>query len=163
MVARLSAAAIERRERRPLPGAWAMIDVLEHCLLVEEGVTTALAKAPSPEKPRALGTGGRYPWWLIRVALLTGVRIKAPVDAILPRRAGPLEELLARWDRQRSTLLAWLEAQPAEVVSAPRFRHPLGGWLDVPRTLTFVGDHLGHHLRQLDRIDRALGRGRGSW
>jgi hypothetical protein len=156
MVERVSAGPAERRERQPPDGSWALIDVLEHCLLVEEGVTAALAREPLPEKPRTLGTGGRYPWWVVRLVLKTGVRIKAPVDAILPKRSGTLSELTTRWERQRGALHTWLEAQPPAVISAPRFRHPLCGWLDVPRALTFIADHLGHHLRQLDRIERRV-------
>ena|GEM_PF-4880661 len=156
MVAHVAAASAERRERRPTPTSWALVDVLEHCILVEEGVTTALATEPVPDKPRQLGKGGKAPWWVIRFVLIANVRIKAPVERILPKRESSFPDLTTRWDRQRSTLQGWLEAQPAAVISAPRFRHPLAGWLDVPRALTFVSDHLQHHLAQLLRIDRQL-------
>lgn len=157
MVAHVTAASAERRERRPTPTGWALVDVLEHCILVEEGVTTALATAPVPDKPRRLGKGGKAPWWVIRLVLIANVRIKAPVERILPRRESTFPELTARWERQRSTLQDWLGALPTEVIAAPRFRHPLAGWLDVPQALTFVADHLKHHLAQLDRIEEKLG------
>lgn len=156
MVARVTAASAERRERRPTPTSWALVDVLEHCILVEEGVTTALATEPVPDKPRRLGKGGKAPWWVIRLVLIANIRIKAPVERILPKRESTLPELTARWERQRSTLHAWLEVQPGAVIAGPRFRHPLAGWLDVPQALTFVADHLDHHLAQLDRIERRL-------
>lgn len=156
MVARVGGASTERRERRPTPTSWALVDVLEHCVLVEEGVTTALATDPIPEKPRQLGKGGKAPWWVIRLVLIANVRIKAPVERILPKRETTFPDLTARWERQRSTLQGWLEAQPTGVLSAPRFRHPLAGWLDVPQALTFISDHLIHHLAQLDRIERRL-------
>jgi hypothetical protein len=156
MIAHVTGASAERRERRPTPTSWALVDVLEHCLLVEEGVTTALATDPVPDKPRQLGKGGKAPWWVVRFVLIANIRIKAPVERILPKRESTLHDLTERWQRQRSTLEAWLEAQPGTVISAPRFRHPLAGWLDVPQALTFVADHLGHHLAQLARIERTL-------
>jgi len=156
MLARVGALPEARRERRPTPTSWSLLDVVEHCVLVEEGITTALAKEPSPDRPRRLGEGRKYPWWFVRLVLIADVRIKAPVEAILPRRESTFAELTARWERQRLALGAWLESQPDAVLAAPRFRHPLAGWLNVPAAITFIADHLGHHLSQLRRIEAQL-------
>ena len=95
--------------------------------------------------------------------LAWGVRIRAPVDAILPRRELAWEPLLAKWEAERTALGEWLERSDPRIHGAPRFRHPIAGWMDVSQAVTFAADHLDHHLQQVGRIERALrGAGRGA-
>ena len=162
MLARLTDLSPAARERRPTEASWSLSEVVEHVVRSEGGMTSALAKDPSPERPRKFPPARRLRMVALRMALLGGIRIRAPVTAILPTRELPWPELLARWDEQREKLRAWLEgAQPA-ILSTPRFRHPIVGWLDVPQALGFAGDHLKHHLMQLGRIERRLFRPSGS-
>ena len=90
----------------------------------------------------------------MRAVLLWGIRIKAPTPQILPNNEIPWGALLSRWDENRRALEAWLLTVDPEVIRTPRFRHPITGWMDVPQALTFVGDHLDHHLIQISRIER---------
>jgi len=151
----------EARAWGPADGGWSAVDVVEHLVLVEEGVAAALAKEPSPERPRVLGAGGRFPFWLVRVVLLTGVRrIRVPVDLVVPKGGVTWEALTGRWNDQRARLERWVTEAPETVLTAPRFKHPIGGWLDVRGALTFTADHLVNHLRQIGRIERGLTRSR---
>ena len=117
-------------------------------------MTSALAKEPAPDRPRVVAPGRWYRMPALRVALLTGFRIKAPVDTILPRGDTSWDELGTRWAAGRARLLEWLEGAPPTILEAPRFRHPIIGWLTVEQALTFAGDHLEHHRMQIDRLER---------
>jgi hypothetical protein len=146
------------REWRPSPASWSLAEVVEHCYLVEMGIRTALAKDPTPGKPRVMKRGQWLRWGVMRAVLLLGIKYRAPVDVILPRRDVGWEDLQSRWEVERGKLKEWLERSDPAIHPDPRFRHPLAGWLTVPQTVTFVADHLDHHLQQLGRIERLLAR-----
>ena len=67
----------------------------------------------------------------LRVALKTGIRIEAPIEAVLPRRELPWHALLSRWEERRRELEEWLLMVDPSILGTPRFRHPIAGWLDV--------------------------------
>jgi hypothetical protein len=160
-ISQAGALPAEMRDGPNPNGGWGPIGILEHLVVVESGITSALAKEPNPERPRILGEGGRWPFWVVRLVLLTGIRIKAPTDTILPKGGVSWEILLGRWGEQRGRLEQWLGEVPQELLVTPRFKHPLGGWLNVRDTLTFAADHLQHHLGQLRRVEGILRRGPG--
>lgn len=151
----------ELREWRARPDQWSMADVVEHLELVEKHMLSALAKEPDAARPRRWSRWRRLRWLGLRFALKTGIRIKAPVEIILPTRELPWHALLARWEDQRRAFEEWLRASDPAIHRRPRFRHPIAGWLDVPEAVTFAADHLEHHLQQLGRIELALRRGPG--
>lgn len=146
----------ELREWRPGGDQWSMADVVEHLELVEKHMLAALAKDPDPARPRRWSRW-RWPRWMgLRLAMKSGVRIKAPTEIILPTRQLPWHALLARWEEQRRAFEEWLRASDPAIHSRPRFRHPITGWLNVREALTFAADHQEHHLRQIRRIEAAL-------
>lgn len=158
---RVAAKSPELREWRGGPEEWSLADVVEHLELVEQHMLSALAKAPDVTKPRRWSRWRRLRWLGLRVALKTGVRIKAPVEMILPTRQLQWHALLARWEEQRRAFEEWLRSSDPAIHQRPRFRHPIVGWLNVRQALTFAADHLDHHLQQVARIERAQHRGQG--
>ncbi|MDP9143118.1 MAG: DinB family protein [Actinomycetota bacterium] len=146
------------RQRRPGPDRWSIIEVLEHVVIVETGIASALMRDPSPDRPRRFaGRWWRYP--ALRVVLGLGIRIRLPVESIAPTGNAEWEELQARWTEGRERFRHWLDGVEPPTLATPRFRHPLAGWLDLPQGVTFAGDHLTHHLPQVERVLTALERG----
>jgi hypothetical protein len=145
------------REQRPESGGWSRAEIVEHLVRSEGGMVSALAKPPSPERPRVFARGQGIRFLVLRVALKVGIRIKAPVESILPTRELPWHALLSRWEKQRRTLEEWLLGVDPAVLRDPRFRHPIVGWLTVSQALTFGADHLEHHLEQVRRLEREGG------
>ena len=143
------------RRRRPGPDRWSIIEVLEHVILVETGIATALARDPSPDRPRRFaGRWWRYP--ALRVVLALGVRIRLPVESIAPTGSAGQEQLEGRWAEGRERMRTWLERIDPAILGTARFKHPISGWLDVPQGVTFAGDHLYHHLPQVERVLTSL-------
>jgi hypothetical protein len=142
------------REERPASGGWSRAEIVEHLVRSEGGMVSALAKAPSPDRPRVFPRGQGLRFLLLRAALKGGVRIKAPVEGILPTGELPWHALLSRWEAQRRALEEWLLGADPRILKDPRFRHPIVGWLTVPQALTFGADHLEHHLAQVGRLER---------
>lgn len=157
IIARVTGHPHESREHRPGPAAWSINEIVEHLSLVDGGVGSALAKEPSPERPRIVPPGRWWRFRLLRGALFVGLRIRAPVDTILPRGGTSWQEIVTHWAGGHARLGEWLEEVPAKFLRDPRFRHPIVGWLTVHQALLFMGDHQLHHLNQIKRVERALG------
>lgn len=145
----------EARAERPRGGGWSLAEVVEHLVLVESGVASALAKAPAPERPRVVAPGQWFRFVALRVVLKSRVRIKAPVESVLPTGELPWHALLSRWEEQRRGLEEWLLSVVPGILQDPRFRHPIVGWLTIPQALTFAADHLEHHYHQIERVGRS--------
>jgi hypothetical protein len=155
VIERIAGIAPELRARRPGPGRWSILEVLEHLVIVETGIASALMREPSPERPRRFeGRWWRYP--SLRIVLALGVRIKLPIESIAPTGTAEWEGLQHRWDEGRELLRRWLDEVDPAILATPRFRHPIGGWLDVPQGVTFAGDHLAHHRPQVERVLTSL-------
>ena len=141
---------------RPAAGAWHVLDVVQHVVIVEELVVRALGTRPGPlPLVERLRSGLRLT--ALRIYLRSGGRLRAPSPAILPQGSVPLEELRARWDRTRAGLASALSSfGPADFIR-PMMKHPIVGKLTPLQTLTFLATHQAHHGRQIERIRGALG------
>src|SRR5437868_12941320 len=149
----------EIREERPKEGGWSRAEIVEHLVRSEGGMVTALAKPPSPDRPRSFPRGQGLRFLGLRAALRMGIRIKAPVESLLPTGELSWHAILSRWEEQRRAMEEWLLGVDPGILHDPRFRHPIVGWLTVPQALIFAADHIGHHLQQLGRLERSGGRG----
>jgi uncharacterized damage-inducible protein DinB len=151
LLERLATMTAAQLTTRPTEGAWHVLDVVQHVVIVEELVLRALGTRPGPlPLVERIRSGLRLT--ALRVYLRSGGRIQAPTPAILPQGSVPLEELRARWDRTRAGLASALASfGPADLIR-PMMKHPIVGKLTPAQTLTFLDTHLAHHSRQIDRI-----------
>ena len=152
----LSARSPERLAFRADGAGWNALDVVQHLVLVEEGVLAyARKKLLAPPQPISIVDRGK-------LALLVGVlrspiRFRAPVAQVVPSETLPLEESATRWDRSRRELRDLILGLPEERRAALFFRHPAAGGLDPAGTLVFLHEHARHHEAQVRRIGRAPG------
>ncbi len=142
---------------RPAAGGWTVLDVVQHVIIVEELVLRALPTRPGPlPLTQRIRSGLRLT--ALRIYLRSGGRVQAPTPAILPQGSVPLEELRARWDHTRAGYATALASFGPEDLLRPMMKHPIVGKLTPVQTLTFLGTHLTHHGRQIERIRRAVRR-----
>ena len=88
----------------------------------------------------------------------TGIKVKAPPQAAEPPQEGiPLAELRERWSKNRRELESFIGSLPAEKLDHRFFGHFVAGPLDYPRGVEFMAQHIGHHLRQIERIKKSPG------
>ena len=142
---------------RPAAGGWNVLDVVQHVIIVEELVLRALATRPGP-LPLAERVRSGLRLTALRIYLRSGGRVEAPTPAILPQGSVPLDELRARWERTRAGYATALASFGPEDLRRPMMKHPIVGKLTPVQTLTFLGTHLAHHGRQIERIRGAIGR-----
>jgi hypothetical protein len=155
----LGALAIESPERlafRPGGTGWCALDVVQHLVLVEEGVL-GYARKKLQGPPQAVGLLDRAKLAFLVLVLKSPVRFRAPTPQVVPAETFELPELETRWRAVRDRLRELLAGLPEERFGALFFRHPLGGPLDAAGTLTFLHEHARHHDAQIRRIWRAPG------
>ncbi|HNO12093.1 MAG TPA: DinB family protein, partial [bacterium] len=93
---------------RPKPQAWHALDVLQHLILVEEGMAKQLQHRESILQkktvlPKIIGLPG---YWL---TFRMGMHVKAPVKSVLPKDEMTLPVCVERWDAVRRVLKNFLD------------------------------------------------------
>lgn len=149
------AASGEQRRFRPLPGAWSLLDVTEHLVLAEEKSLLGVQKGPRPGTRVTAAAHARMA--LVRLVLVSSIRVKVPVPTVLPEGSATLADLEARWEAARRGVAAAFEPITAADAGHARFRHPIAGWVTAAEGVGFLTGHIRHHARQLDRIRRVAG------
>jgi DinB superfamily len=155
LLATVRAASPGQRAFRPDGNGWSMVDVVEHLVLAEEGALLSLTKGPRPGTRVTLRN--RVAVVLVRIYLSAGFRARVPVQGIMPKGGVSLETLEHRWGTVRAQLRDRLAGLSRADLRAPKFRHPVAGWVPPASGFAFLVTHLIHHRRQLDRIRRSPG------
>ena len=155
----LGALSIESPERlafRPEGKGWCALDVVQHLVLVEEGVV-GYARRKLQAPPQPVPPLDRAKLALLVLVLKSPLRFRAPVPVVVPEETFPLAKLSERWEKVRGELRELLGSLPAERRKTLLFRHPAGGALDPAGTLEFIQEHARHHDAQIRRTWRASG------
>lgn len=156
LLATLAGESAERLAFRPDGKGWCALDVVQHLVLLEEGVV-GYARKKLQAPPQPVPALDRAKLALLLLVLRWPLRFRAPVPQVIPESTFPLAELSLRWLNVRDELRDLLGSLPAERRRTLLFRHPVGGALDPMGTLAFIDAHARHHEAQLRRIRRAPG------
>jgi hypothetical protein len=135
---------------------WNALDVVQHLVLVEEGVA-GYARKKLLAPPQPLPWNGRLRLLALVALLRSPARVAAPAPQVIPQETLPLDALSERWRTAGAALRELVLALPAERAGSLFFRHPIAGPLDPSGTLVFLDEHVRHHEAQLRRIGRAPG------
>lgn len=141
----------------PTPGNWSIAQVVEHLTLAEE-LTAKGLRNPRPVERRGSRIAATVRLRIVR--LLFGkpfVRARVPSRALLPEGSASLDALERRWLEAAADIEAFLRDLPAERHQERLFRNPVTGWLTLGQMLDFHLSHIGHHARQISRIQRSPG------
>ncbi len=149
----VAAADDSRRAVAATDGQWSMLQVIEHLVLAEEGTLRVLRRGP-PAKQRVT-LRSRLILRAIELLFTMGARVRVPSQSLAPSGGVSLEALRVRWSEARDGIVAVVMGLDAQALQAPRFRHPVAGWLTVEQGLDFLERHIRHHERQIQRIRQA--------
>jgi len=140
---------------RPGSDSWSMLDVTEHLVLAEEKSLLGMLKGPPPGM--SVTPLARIRMKMVRLVMATELKVKVPVARVIPTGSVALPVLESRWLEARRGLEEFLVSIDATAANAPRFRHPIGGWVTAWDGVAFFAGHIDHHARQLRRIRRSPG------
>jgi hypothetical protein len=142
--------------RQPEAEAWCAVQVLDHLVRTETGIT-ARARLGLAD-PHPVGVRDRMGVALLDRVFRSEHRVKVPAGAttVLPAVCPSLLSVLERWERGRRELQGVLAAPEVATVQDGVFRHPVAGWMTFEQVLQFFSVHMIHHGYQLRRIHGAL-------
>ncbi len=141
----------EQRNFRPDPDSWSLTEVLHHLALLDRGVVKNLQEG-LPEGKRRPRLRQRLLGPLVKWVLRSPIKVKAPTDRVLPDPDVGFDEVDETWRQARAELTTQLDKIGADRVGTPTFIHPISGPLPPAQVLTFLNDHLSHHMHQVRRI-----------
>jgi hypothetical protein len=138
---------------KPNPDAWCALEVGEHLVKVEIGLSkplfTATKLEPVTLRSQIIG-------WMLIAALQTSFRVKTPSRAANPSEIPTLENLRQRWLAQHELLQLHLETLSDVELSRAATNHPMVKPFTLAQSLAFFTVHTQHHLRQLERIKQSV-------
>lgn len=137
---------------------WSAIQVTEHLLFSETGTLGYMKKKSSGgwEVLEVTGQEQKSNGEALNNRLISPERYKAPSILPEPANSTSYEDILAQWHQVRLELEKFVLAIPEEHYDKLVFRQPIAGMLNVVQTLEFIGNHIHHHIPQLDRIATSL-------
>ncbi len=139
---------------RPALGAWSLLEVVHHLVLVEQGILQPVQDGPDQPRTRR-NLRERVGCTAVWLVFKLGLRVKIPTKRVRPQPGLGLSRLEQEWAASRTSLEAYLDSTPASLPSEMMFRHPIGGPMNVEQTLLFLTRHFDHHRRQISRIRRS--------
>lgn len=155
MLAAIEGWSAERLAYRPAPGEWSTTEMLDHIAKVESGVLAAARRGV--QHPHRIGVQDRLGFVFIERIFRSDRRVKVPASApqVLPETNPDLNTVLMRWRHTRADLTQFVgQLSPAQR-RIGIFRHPVSGWMNMPKIITFFSAHILHHGFQLARLRAA--------
>ncbi len=138
--------------RVPKPGAWTVLQVMQHLMLAEQGAHRYVAKKLSfnPELKNK-SVGSRFRVLILNSYLRSPLKRKAPDaigDEVLPLESS-FWEVAKRWTNQREELAEYLEQLPTDFAHKEIYKHPFVGRLTLTQMLSFFQAHFNRHRKQI--------------
>jgi hypothetical protein len=141
--------------KRPKPGVWSALDVVQHLRISESLSHQYLQKKLSgdPGKMGKAGLRSSLRSMAITLFMRSPAKRQAPKivnESNFPERSD-VSELMQDWKQQRSELESFLRKQPDVVFEKEVYRHPFGGRLSLLGMLRFFETHIERHRKQIER------------
>ncbi|WP_266205805.1 DinB family protein [Pontibacter kalidii] len=132
----------------PAPGKWSINQHVAHLVLVEERALDNIRyKLQRQEELQDISLAQEAKALMLKLALYSGRKFKAPAIVASVPEACHLPELRQQWDQARFELEDELTAFPQQLLEKGIFKHPITGYLTIGQTLSFLQDHFIHHKR----------------
>ena len=139
----------------PRAGKWSILEIVEHLVLAERMVLRGL---PDPsllvERPRRPGHHVRY--LLVVLILKSGIPVRVPSRAMVPKGGRGLGELRQLWDESQEWLRAYAGRLDARGLRKAVFEHPVAGPLTLEQAVRLDQIHVDGHARQIESLRRLL-------
>lgn len=147
--------SFEQANQIPASGGWTIAQVIHHISHVEKSVILYIQKKLiNPKESKKSGIKSSYRAALLRYALRSKRKFKAP--KVLENPVGPyqIKELIDEWKLTRKELEKLLDSVSDADINRELFKHPVVGKINLKQTLGFMGDHTKRHLDQIVQLKK---------
>ncbi|WP_299990639.1 DinB family protein [uncultured Pontibacter sp.] len=142
----------ELLNRPAATGKWSINQIVAHLIQVEQLTNSYIQRKVQEEELESASLAHTLRSLLLRVALHSGMKFKAPAAVAKVPAHASLNSLRIQWDAARYQLEDTLTELPRPLLDKCVFRHPYAGMLTITQTLAFLQDHFDHHARQISRL-----------
>ena len=141
---------------RPDPKSWHMLDVAGHLFEAESlSFEYIQKKTMDPGALKKVGIKAFLRSLLLELFLRSPLKFKLPSSVIFKGVEPDLNRIGTQWDNLRGKLSVFCSEQPEEILNKGIFRHPRTGLHDFGQGIRFFQAHFDHHIRQINRIEKA--------
>ena len=146
-----------KMNKQPDANSWSVVQVMDHLIQAETNSVVYINKKLSfnPQLKKA-NFNTVFRMFLLKAALTLPMKWKAPKSMAVANNDRTDAEAKAAWAAVRKNLSDLLEKFPEGHLDAELFKHPVAGKFTIVQAVSFMHTHLGHHLSQIDRINRAV-------
>ncbi|RIJ42125.1 DinB family protein [Pontibacter oryzae] len=138
-------------------GKWSLNQHVAHLIMVDEVTLNSIQyKLKQPGTLKPAGFSQALKALLLKVALLSGRKYKAPAPVADVPDHSDLQDLRHNWNNARFALEDTLTALNPDQIDKCLFKHPRVGPLNVLQTLAFLQDHFDHHQKIMQQQIRDL-------
>jgi uncharacterized damage-inducible protein DinB len=141
--------------KQPSSHQWSVAQAANHIFLSEKLSLAYLKKKLA--YPDAIPRYHPKSWGgvlLVKLVFMTNYKWKAPqaINMWEAQQVLSPAELEQKWNSLREELISFLEKHSPSFGKHLVFRHPYAGRMTMTQMLIFMNDHMGHHLKQINRI-----------
>ena len=147
----LEALDIPVLQAKPRPGAWSILEIVEHVVVAESVILLGLpAWENLVARPRSLEH--RLKFLVVLLVLKLRIPVRVPSRRMLPTGQRSLAELRDSWDGHVRWLRAFAEASDEGALGQAFFTHPVAGPITLAQALRMDLLHLRTHCRQIAKL-----------
>ena len=145
----------DQLRRKPGPGDWSILQIVQHMVLAERDVMQYL---PEPKEliDRKRGLRARIFYVVVLLILRWNIRVPVPAKGMVPDGNTSLFELRQQWDENLRWFRGYLDSLGPEDLKRAVFSHPIAGPLTGPQAGKLAQYHFDAHLRQIKKVKSVL-------
>ena len=142
---------------KPSEKEWSFSQVISHIIESETGTNKYVNKKIKDQNnlPKS-GIRNYIASKALDYNMKSNRKFKTPKVLSEPINETSFIELKTKWDKSRSFLIETVENFPTDKLNKSIFKHPVAGNLNILQTLSFMTNHLKHHVHQLESIKLKL-------
>ena len=132
---------------------WSISQVLDHLIESEIGTNKYVNyRLKNIHEQPAVGLSNFFKSKVLNQKLKSDQKFKVPSMFSEPEIGADFKTIKEKWDKARLYLIKTVENYPKNQLNKAVFKHPRAGLLSMKQTLTFMINHLNHHIPQIDRL-----------
>lgn len=139
---------------KPAPEAWSILQVVNHLLYSETNIVKYMLK-----KIQGIATVEKAGVQAKLRSVMLNTFLKSPLKFKAPKAAMPVQEevyifenLRKQWNETRAGFAKILDQLNPADAEKLLFKHPISGKFNIYQTMSFMQEHIAHHIRQVQRI-----------